>query len=198
MQASLASSCRAAISIRTTLSRWYSICSESWRWLSHHGGSTNQVHAFSDSLPLQTQSPCLIDGMLDQYSRTWRLNTIPNDKSPSSSQSRFGIGKRKACITQLWSLHSLRFAGQPPELRACWKCESMTGMWHDNIANHPLLSLALSLIPLSLAIYGTVTGTAVFKTSRADRSKQPFNYWLTLAFEYCLFVWLFSLFLRGV
>lgn len=71
-------------------------------------------------------------------------------------------------------------------------------MGRDDIANHPLLSLALSLIPLSLAMYGTVTGKAVLKRSRADRSKQPFDYWLTLAFEYGLFVWLFSLFIRGV
>jgi hypothetical protein len=71
-------------------------------------------------------------------------------------------------------------------------------MGRDNIANHPLLSLALSLIPLSLAIYGTVTGKAVLKSSRYDHSKQPFGYWLTLAFEYGLFVWLLSLFIRGV
>lgn len=71
-------------------------------------------------------------------------------------------------------------------------------MGRDDIANHPLLSLALSLIPLSLAVYGTITGKAVLKSSRSDRSKQPFDYWLTLAFEYGLFVWLFSLFIRGV
>ena len=64
-------------------------------------------------------------------------------------------------------------------------------MGRDDIQHHPFLSLALSLIPLSLAIYGTVTGTAVFKRSRAERAKSPFNYWLTLAFEYGLFVWLF-------
>jgi hypothetical protein len=74
----------------------------------------------------------------------------------------------------------------------------MAGMWHDNIATHPLLNLALSLIPLSLAIYGTVTGTAVLKSSRADRYKEPVSYWSTLAFEYGLFAWLFSLFIRGV
>lgn len=74
----------------------------------------------------------------------------------------------------------------------------MTGMWRDNIANHPLLSLALSLIPLSLAMYGTVTGTAVLKSFKADRYKEPVSYWSTLAFEYGLFIWLFSLFIRGV
>lgn len=81
-----------------------------------------------------------------------------------------------------------------------WDCqmrESMAAM-HDNIANHPFLSLALSLIPFSLALCGTITGTAVFKTSRADRSKHPFEYWLILAFEYGFFAWLLSLFLRGV
>ena len=71
-------------------------------------------------------------------------------------------------------------------------------MGRDNIANHPLLALAISLIPLSLAIYGTVTGKALFKRFTSDRSKEPFDYWLTLAFEYGLFVWLFSLFIRGV
>jgi hypothetical protein len=67
----------------------------------------------------------------------------------------------------------------------------MTGMGHDNIRNHPFLCLALSLIPLSLAIYGTVTGTAVMKRSKAERAKNPIEYWLVLAFEYGLFAWLF-------
>lgn len=71
-------------------------------------------------------------------------------------------------------------------------------MGRDHIAHHPFLSLALSLIPLSLALYGTVTGKAVFKRFKSDRSKQPFDYWLTLAFEYGLFVWLFSLFIRAI
>jgi hypothetical protein len=51
--------------------------------------------------------------------------------------------------------------------------------------------LALSLIPLSLAIYGTVTGTAVMKSSRVERAKNPIDYWLVLAFEYGFFAWLF-------
>jgi hypothetical protein len=76
--------------------------------------------------------------------------------------------------------------------------ESMGGMRRDDIANYPLLCLTLSLIPLSLAIYGTVTGTALFKRWRTDRSKEPFEYWLTLAFEYGLFVWLISLFIRAM
>jgi hypothetical protein len=67
----------------------------------------------------------------------------------------------------------------------------MAGMGHDNIGNHPFWSLALSLIPLSLAVYGTVTGTAVMKSSRVKRTKNPVQYWLTLAFEYGLFAWLF-------
>jgi len=63
----------------------------------------------------------------------------------------------------------------------------MAGMGHDDIRNHPLLCLALSLIPLSLAIYGTVTGTAVMKTSKIERAKNPVQYWLMLAIEYGLF-----------
>jgi hypothetical protein len=65
---------------------------------------------------------------------------------------------------------------------------------NDYIGNHPLLCLALSLIPLSHAIYGTITATAVFKSSKTDRVKSPFSYWFTLAFEYGLFAWLFNLF----
>ena len=63
-------------------------------------------------------------------------------------------------------------------------------MMHDNIRFHPFLALALSLIPLSLAVYGTVTGTAVMKKSRIERSKNPVQYWFLLAFEYGLFAWL--------
>jgi hypothetical protein len=69
------------------------------------------------------------------------------------------------------------------------------GMVHDDIRNHPLLALAISLIPLSLAIYGTITGTAVFKNSKVELSKNPFQYWLLLVFEYGLFAYLFSLWL---
>jgi hypothetical protein len=64
------------------------------------------------------------------------------------------------------------------------------GMMRDDIRNHPFLSLALSLIPLSLAIYGTVTGTAVIKSSKVNRSSDPIEYWVVLAFEYGLFAWL--------
>lgn len=60
-------------------------------------------------------------------------------------------------------------------------------MTHDNIRNHPFWALSLSLIPLSLAIYGTVTGTAVIKRGKYDRTESPFGYWFTLAFEYGLF-----------
>jgi hypothetical protein len=66
-------------------------------------------------------------------------------------------------------------------------------MVHDDIRNHPLLTLALSLIPLGLAIYGTVTGTAVIKSSRVDRSKNPVQYWFLLAFEYGLAAFLVTL-----
>jgi hypothetical protein len=63
-------------------------------------------------------------------------------------------------------------------------------MMHDDIRFHPFLALAISLIPLSLAVYGTVTGTAVMKKSRIERSKNPVQYWFLLAFEYGLFAWL--------
>ncbi len=63
-------------------------------------------------------------------------------------------------------------------------------MMHDDIRHHPLWALALSLIPLSLAIYGTVTGTALIKREKYDRAKSPFGYWSTLAFLYGLFAWL--------
>lgn len=74
----------------------------------------------------------------------------------------------------------------------------MAYMHNNHIGNHPLWDLALSLIPLSLAIYGTITGTAVLRSSRSDRVKDPFFYWFTLAFEYGLFAWLFSLFILGI
>jgi len=64
-------------------------------------------------------------------------------------------------------------------------------MGHDDIRNHPFWSLAASLIPLSLALYGTITGTAVMKTSRVERAKNPIQYWLMLGFEYGLFAWLY-------
>jgi len=67
----------------------------------------------------------------------------------------------------------------------------MAGMAHDDIRYHPYWALALSLIPLSLAIFGTVTGTAVMKDSRVERSKKPLQYWFLLTLEYGLFVWLF-------
>jgi hypothetical protein len=67
-----------------------------------------------------------------------------------------------------------------------------------NIGNHPLVYLIFSLIPLGLAIYGTTTGTAVVKSSRFDRVKNPFGYWFTLAFEYGLFAWFFSLAIIGL
>ncbi len=67
----------------------------------------------------------------------------------------------------------------------------MAGMRHDDIRFHPFWALALSVIPLSLAIYGTVTGRAVIKREKYERSTEPFGYWFTLAFEYGLFAWLF-------
>jgi hypothetical protein len=62
---------------------------------------------------------------------------------------------------------------------------------HDDIKYHPLWALTISLIPLSLAIYGTVTGTAVIKSAKYERARSPFGYWFTLAVEYGLFAWLF-------
>jgi hypothetical protein len=76
-------------------------------------------------------------------------------------------------------------------LRTTRAPERMVGRMHDNIAFHPFWALALSLIPLSLAIYGTVTGTAKIKSAKYERTNNPFGYWFTLTFEYGLFAWLF-------
>jgi hypothetical protein len=64
----------------------------------------------------------------------------------------------------------------------------MPGMVHDNIRNHPVIGMVISLLPLGLAIYGTVTGTAIVKSSKVERAKNPAQYWLALALEYGLFV----------
>jgi hypothetical protein len=71
-------------------------------------------------------------------------------------------------------------------------------MGKDYVGNYPWLCLALSLIPLSLSLYGVITGVAVFKSSRVDHAKQPVTYWLTIAFECGLFAWLFTLFVLGI
>jgi hypothetical protein len=71
-------------------------------------------------------------------------------------------------------------------------------MRSDYVGNHPLLCLALSLIPLSLSLHCIITGTAIFKGSRWDHDKEPTGYWLTIAFEGGMFVWLFSLFILGI
>ena len=63
-------------------------------------------------------------------------------------------------------------------------------MPHGSLNDHPVWALLLSLIPLSLAVYGTVTGMAVLKHSKVSRATNPIEYWLTLAFEYGLFAWL--------
>ena len=65
-------------------------------------------------------------------------------------------------------------------------------MYRDDV-KAPLLYFFLSLIPLSLALYGTVTGTAVLKRSREERAKDPVRYWFLLAFEYGIFVLLIAL-----
>jgi len=69
---------------------------------------------------------------------------------------------------------------------------------HEYIGNDPFWCLALSLIPFSLSLYGILTGTAVFKNSRIHHAKEPFQYWLTIAFECAFFVYLFGLFVVGV
>jgi hypothetical protein len=74
----------------------------------------------------------------------------------------------------------------------------MTDMRNDYVGNHPLLCLALSLIPLSLSLYGILTGTAVFKSSRWNHGEEPIGFWFTIAFECGLFGWLFSLFILGM
>jgi hypothetical protein len=66
----------------------------------------------------------------------------------------------------------------------------MAAMGHEDIRSHPFLCMAISLIPLSLAVYVSVTGTAVLKWTRIGRAKNPIQYWLLLALEYGLFVWL--------
>jgi hypothetical protein len=63
---------------------------------------------------------------------------------------------------------------------------------HDHFSQHPYWTLALSLFPLSSAIYGTVTGrvslTGQAKTwSRAD---DPVYFWFALACQYGIFVFL--------
>ena len=63
-------------------------------------------------------------------------------------------------------------------------------MLGGSLHEHPVWALLLSMIPLSLAIYGTVTGTVVLKHSKVARAKNPIAYWLTLAFEYGLSAWL--------
>jgi len=79
-----------------------------------------------------------------------------------------------------------------------WRlCDSMADVSHDDISNSPFPCLALSLIPLSLAMYGTFTGTAVLKWGKVHRSENPFRYWLWLAIEYALFAVLFGLFIVG-
>ena len=49
-------------------------------------------------------------------------------------------------------------------------------MRNDYIGNHPLLCLALSLIPLSLSLYGILTGTAVFRSSRWSHDEEPLRF----------------------
>lgn len=66
-------------------------------------------------------------------------------------------------------------------------------MRSGDIANYPLLGIGVSLIPLSLAIYGTVTGTAVFRSFRTERTKDPFGYWFVIISEYGFFIWIFLL-----
>ena len=66
-------------------------------------------------------------------------------------------------------------------------------MGRDDIQHHPFLSLALSLIPLSLAVYGTITGTAVLRNAKVERAKNPVGYWFLLALEYGFFALMLSI-----
>lgn len=49
------------------------------------------------------------------------------------------------------------------------------------------------MIPLGLAVYGTATGKAVFKSMKVYRAKNPLGYWLLLALEYAIAAYLISL-----
>jgi hypothetical protein len=71
-------------------------------------------------------------------------------------------------------------------------------MSNDDIGNHPFWCVLLSLIPLSLSLYGIITGKAVLQSSSWDHAKEPFGYWLTIAFECGFFAWLFVLFVLGI
>ena len=49
----------------------------------------------------------------------------------------------------------------------------------------PLGVLLFGLLMLVLAVIGTFTGKTYGKGGSADRAKDPFNYWLTLAVQPC-------------
>jgi hypothetical protein len=44
----------------------------------------------------------------------------------------------------------------------------------------------------------TLIDAPVIKNSKWVHDKEPFGYWLTIAFECGLFVWLFGLFILGI
>jgi hypothetical protein len=62
----------------------------------------------------------------------------------------------------------------------------------------PLGVLLFGLLMLVLAVIGTFTGKTYGKGGSADRAKDPFNYWLTLAVQYMgaaflIWYWLYAL-----
>ena len=66
----------------------------------------------------------------------------------------------------------------------------MVGMapegWHKP---WPLGLLLFGLLMLLLAVIGTFTGKTYGKGDSADRTKEPFNYWWTLAVQYLGAAW---------
>ncbi len=68
--------------------------------------------------------------------------------------------------------------------------ESIASAMHDSFGQHPFWTLALSLILLSLAIYGTVTGRVWLRVMTYSRAKDPFYYWFAIAFYYGASMWL--------
>jgi len=73
----------------------------------------------------------------------------------------------------------------------------MAGMRGIDISESPFLCLCLAMIPLGLALYGTITGTAVLRSARIERAKNPMQYWLMLLVEYAGAAILIAMFVHG-
>ena len=66
----------------------------------------------------------------------------------------------------------------------------MASAMHNDFRAHPFWTLALSMIPLSLAIYGTATGRVWLRAVTYTRAKDGFYYWFALAVYYGASAWL--------